>query len=134
MTTKKKNVAEVVAAITRQAEQHTADLRVYTEVAVGDIIRQGDIYIQRVGDKSPRGREAKTKQLAPGHTKGSRHVVEGAEVFETPNTRDMLAGPIVVATQAWRLTHPEHPDYELPAGTYRTGYQLDPRTRQRVAD
>lgn len=130
------NTKALIERITRQSEQHTADLRVLTELSIHQMVRQGDIYIQRVADTYGRGERTEDRQLAPGNTKGSRHVVEGAVVYRPTEEqgRDPMHGPVVVADAPWRVTHPEHCDYELPAGTYRVGYQMDPRTRERVMD
>lgn len=126
------NVAEVVEQIQKQAQLHTNAPKV-VQLAVGEICRQGDIYIQRVENDYPRGKIAKTNQLAPGSSKGSRHIVEGAKVFETTSS-EILHGPIIVGEQDFVVTHPEHPDYTFEAGCYRVGFQLDPKTRERVAD
>ena len=71
----------------------------------------------------------KNRQLAPGVSKGSRHIVsEGPTLFEAPNAgswRGVLNGPLVVSKERFKLTHPEHAHFELPAGSYAVFYQAD---------
>jgi hypothetical protein len=126
------NVTEIVKQIEKQAESHSNAPK-SVNLEIGDICRQGDIYIQRVDDTYAKGKQIADTQLAPGTSKGSRHVVEGAKVY-SPETSDILHGPVIVAEQAFVVTHPEHPDYTFGPGTYRVGYQLDAKTRERVAD
>lgn len=129
------NVQDIVAQIERQSQQHTADERFVRTIEVGQCARQGDIYIERVGDDYHRGEEIQDRQLAPGNSKGSRHVVAGeVEVFAAPTQDDLLHGPVIVAEQRFTVTHPEHADVSLPSGIYRVGYQLDPRRMRRVED
>jgi hypothetical protein len=157
--------------------------------SIGDAVRQGDIYIQLIDDFE--GVPALYKklesvpyplQLAPGNTKGSRHMLEesaGAEVFvvdlevdqsnstdddvlftaesqrEFANKVDELAqaitnesqeernrwqsrtrragaliadaidfsGPIMKLKNSATVSHPEHGNWVLPAGTYRITFQ-----------
>jgi hypothetical protein len=46
----------------------------------------------------------------------------------------MFTGPIIEATEAFMIQHPEHAHFQLPAGTYQVTYQLDFATRERVRD
>jgi hypothetical protein len=157
--------------------------------SIGDAVRQGDIYIQLIDDFE--GVPALYKklesvpyplQLAPGNTKGSRHMLEesaGAEVFvvdlevdqsnstdddvlfteesqrEFANKVEDLAqaitnesqeernrwqsrtrragaliadaidfsGPIMKLKNSATVSHPEHGNWVLPAGTYRITFQ-----------
>lgn len=128
------NAADIVRQIEAQSETHTTDERFVRTMQIGDVARQGDIYIERVDDGYERGGEIADRQLAPGNSKGSRHVVcDGPQVFEARST-DPLHGPVIVAKERFTVAHPEHADVSLPSGTYRVGYQLDPRTMRRVAD
>lgn len=114
------------------------ETRTVESMEVGQWARQGDVYIERINALS--GWTPTTdRQLAPGTTQGSRHMVVGdVTVCECPNTatvaRGRLAGPQIEAKEAFRVGHPEHADMELPAGTYQIWYQSDPRTQQRVLD
>lgn len=104
-------------------------------------IRQGDIYIEAV-NKLPLSfdQETSNKQLAPGENRGSRHVVEGdVKVFlqSNPSSNDfsrdgVLSGPALVAKDRFKVTHPEHAHFSLPAGTYRVYYQMDARQAERT--
>lgn len=124
------------------------ELRVCRRAVVGKtVVHQGDVYLRRVVDAHPRGGALGTRQVAVGTTVGSRHVVEGegVSVFEgreLPNgfrvpewtTAEEMLGPVVVATEPFTLTHPEHAHHKLPAGTYQVTYQADFSTRRRVSD
>jgi len=114
------------------------ETRTIAEMSVGEWVRQGDVYIEKVDSLSGWG-ETTDRQLAPGTTQGSRHMVVGSvTVFACPNTaqvvRGRMAGPQIDAKEPFRVGHPEHADMELPAGTYQVWYQTDPRTQQRVLD
>jgi hypothetical protein len=157
--------------------------------SIGDAVRQGDIYIQLIDDFE--GVPALYKklenvpyplQLAPGNTKGSRHMLEesaGAEVFvvdlevdQSNSTDDDVlfteesqrafatkvdelaqaitnesqeernrwqsrtrragaliadaidfSGPIMKLKNSATVSHPEHGNWVLPAGTYRVTFQ-----------
>lgn len=122
-------------------------VRVMRRAEIGKTVaHQGDVYLHRVPDQHPRGKALGTRQVAVGTTVGSRHVVEGnVEVFagtalpngfkapEWTSGAEML-GPVVVAEEAFTLTHPEHAHHRLPAGCWQVTYQADYSTRQRVAD
>lgn len=136
---------EQLEKITKAAPD--TELRICRRAEIGKtVIHQGDVYLHRVADEHPRGKELGTRQVAVGTTVGSRHVVEGAvEVFEgTKLPRGVkapdwcqvsdLLGPVVVAKEAFTLTHPEHAHHRLPAGTWQVTYQADYSTRQRVQD
>jgi hypothetical protein len=99
------------------------DCQQFPEAAnVGDYWRQGDIYIVKLEDSFTKaGKPTNERQLAPGNTQGSRHIVEGeAKVFERDG--DALTGPVVVS-RGCTVTHPEHGDVKLPAGVYGITYQ-----------
>lgn len=74
-------VNEAVERVRNDAEQHFSPA-----ASVGDAVRQGDIYIQKIDDvTSPPAlykkldKPAYPLQLAPGNTKGSRHMLEADE-------------------------------------------------------
>lgn len=132
-----KTIEQVLSQITQEAEAHTTEERFIRTADIGQVARQGDIYLRRVPDNHRRGDEIQDRQLAPGTTKGSRHVVEAGEhvtLYAPQDSMDPLAGPVIVARERFRVTHPEHADFSLPSGTWEVGYQLDARTRRRVAD
>ncbi|MAH49390.1 hypothetical protein CMI37_26435 [Candidatus Pacearchaeota archaeon] len=88
----------------------------------GDYWRQGDLYITLL-DELPSGlTETNERQLAPGTTQGSRHIVEGgATVYDQDS--DALTGPVVEVTGRAVITHPEHGNVALPTGSYAITYQ-----------
>jgi hypothetical protein len=94
----------------------------------GEAHRQGDLYIRKIG-KVPAGAvrmETPRLQLAPGQTQGSRHVLDsaaGVEMFEPGSDATALDGPVLVLKERRIVTHPEHGDVSLPAGTYCIDYQ-----------
>ena len=64
-------------------------------------------------------------QLAPGTTKGSRHIldsVDGVAFYADPQA-DVLTGPVIETECERTVTHPEHGDVVLPAGVYAITYQ-----------
>ena len=87
-------VDEAVEKVKNDAEQRFPDA-----ASVGDAVRQGDIYIQKIDDvtSTPRLYRELTEpkyplQLAPGNTKGSRHMLEASDgatvyVVNTVDTR-----------------------------------------------
>ena len=136
-TQAKQDIRTIVDQIQREGAEHSNDERFVRTIETNQSVRQGDVYLTRVPDNHRRGLATTDRQLAPGTSKGSRHVVadqQGVSLFKPADETDPLAGPIVVAEQRFRVTHPEHADFSLPSGTYQVGYQLDPRTRRRVAD
>ena len=186
------NINHALAEVAARAEQIKNDApQRFPEVAsIGDAVRQGDIYIQRVEPASSSQMFYQLEQdvefpmqLADGNTKGSRHCLahgNGVTVYKPMrmNSREMyadlapqygidpaaikgwnlestvrnamwaydskaqnnpglpphvmdrdanemlaFAGPIVVLEQENTVTHPEHGDWIMPAGTYRITYQ-----------
>lgn len=123
------------------------EIRVTRNIPIGNGIHQGDVYLWRVEDSHPRGKARGTTQVAVGDTVGSRHVVEGKNVkvfegktlpkacqFTQERVKSAILGPVVVATEEFTLTHPEHAHHCLPAGTYQVTYQLDRLTMRAVQD
>lgn len=104
---------------------------------VGKWIRQGDVYLMAIKDVPLEcDTETANRQLAPGETRGSRHIIEGnVKLFvKGPNAgrTDVLEGPVIVAKERCTLTHPEHAHFELPPGTYQSYYQMDARQAERT--
>jgi hypothetical protein len=117
---------EVFAKIEKQAKTSPADTRVIRAIAVDEFIRQGDIYLTRIADDAPLPKDlSKTRQLAPGNTKGSRHIVEGEVTIYERKSGTVLDGPIVDAPNGFTLTHPEHANFVMPPGRYSATYQRD---------
>lgn len=115
------------------------DKRAVVEIAIGKVVRQGDIYIHRVPNDHERGLELKTRQLALGESMGSRHIAEApakvCEGTEAPDwARTELLGPCIVSDLPFTISHPEHAHIHLPAGVYQVTHQMDARTKKRVID
>lgn len=93
----------------------------------GEGVRQGDIYI-RLEKSLPAGAtkiEKPELQLVPGSTKGSRHTLDslqGITLYQKPGA-NVLEGPYIEATQPFKIVHPQHGDWAMPAGLYRVTYQ-----------
>lgn len=132
---------EAINHITEQAtfKAKGDDRRV--NLAVGKHVRQGDIYICRVADTHARGEEQKDRQLAQGESRGSRHIAEApAKVYagttapaNALNSR-LFLGPCVVSESPFMISHPEHANVILTAGTYQIVHQMDALTLKRVQD
>lgn len=151
MTTTTMTAHQAHEAVAEAGKSPDKDLRYVRELAVGQWIRQGDVMLLRIA-KRPDCYATKTTnhQLAPGTSKGSRHIVDGpvtlhtapeadarsaiAKLPGTTTSRLLLPGPCVDASERFTLTHPEHAHHSLPAGVYVTIYQLDSRSMRRVED
>ena len=87
---------------------------------VGDVVRQGDLYLIAI-ESLPNGKKTNERQLVPGTTQGSRHVVEGnVEIVNEVQFKDIpavLVGPAFKCNSETTVTHPEHGDKILPADT-----------------
>ena len=100
--------------------------------SLGDVVRQGDLYLTVIEVLPPSAKKVKEKQLAPGTTQGSRHVAsaqlyevdkrEIAEAIVKANLKasmdvERFVGPVVVFDKASPVTHPEHGWVTMPAGS-----------------
>jgi hypothetical protein len=126
----------------------------FASLAIGERVRQGDIYLIRVPNTHPHGKPWGSRQVAVGNTIGSRHVAVGdLEVFAgvpdaiakmfpkfTKEQREACCGPVVKGRATWDLEHPEHPDYEMAQpkecdlATYQVTYQWDEKKMAPVVD
>jgi hypothetical protein len=104
----------------------------------GDWVRQGDIkitFMAGVPDGATPGKQE--AQLAPGTTKGSRHILdslEGVTCYDHP-VKDVLQGPVLQLSQERTVTHPDHGHWVLPPGTFNITYQRAyAEERRRVND
>ena len=111
---------------------------VVESIKINQYIRQGDVYIRRI-EKITGIKKISNRQLAPGLTKGSRHMVDDSvDLFdgfiplnESPN---FTFGPQIKAKKSFKITHPEHADFTLPAGNYQVSYQCDWIRQEKVRD
>lgn len=140
---KAKTAEEAQNLIERSAkEKVVSTVRRIDVMAVGQVVRQGDIYIHCVADGHEKGDLTGDRQLALGESMGSRHVAEkpsqvyAGEVAPPWYSKNFapLLGPCVVSPGRFVITHPEHAHVDLPAGTYQITHQRDGRTEMRVID
>lgn len=128
------SVKTQIAAVKKSAEKmHAAKPERIGSPSVGDVVRQGDLYLVCIEELPPDGKRA-PRQLAPGNTQGSRHVAEGECVVYSPKSPaavatligsacrgaevpEPLIGPLVECLGETTIAHPEHGAKILPAGT-----------------
>ena len=134
------NAVEILKKVEKEAkEKAIQDVRYIGTIYPGQVIRQGDIYLLCVEKSHPVGEQTLNRQLAPGNSMGSRHCIEGnvnlyIGVKAPEWCKSNLVGPVIVARERFKLVHPEHAHFDMPAGYFQTIYQLDPRTMMRVEE
>ena len=112
---------------TAEAIRNDEPQRFSEAASVGDVARQGDIYLEKLAGV-PDGctlEEKPLSQLAPGTTQGSRHIIdslEGVTVYRLSNPTE-LDGPILDLATERTITHPEHGNLIMPPGVYGVTYQ-----------
>lgn len=126
--------AEIESKAKKEAVTETRDC---TAMSVGQVVRQGDIYIHRVEADHAHGLALKTNQLVPGTSQGSRHVAVGGSAYEgttlpTWCSEDTILGPCVDGP--FTVTHPEHAHCTFGPGRFQITHQMDARTLERVQD
>jgi hypothetical protein len=90
--------------------------------SVGEYVRQGDVLIHKLAE--PEGKPALVQlQLAPGTTKGSRHILSHDRVEYFTRSNGALTGPCLRVTEPVTVTHPEHGDWLLGPGCYGITYE-----------
>lgn len=116
-------------------------LRDCRSMKIGQVVRQGDVYIHKVDDNHPHGEATTNHQLAQGITLGSRHIAdESFEVFEGTTlpqwvSRGHFLGPCIKTEKDTALiSHPEHANVALGKGVFQITNQMDIRTMERVRD
>ena len=132
------DIKEVIEQVEESAQNNIEDIRFIKKISVGQVVRQGDVYIHCVENNHPMGHPC-LNQLAEGTSKGSRHIAERPATTYTGIQGPSWAGrcplgPVIVSEDRFTITHPEHAHISLPAGTYQTTHQMDPRTLRRVED
>jgi hypothetical protein len=116
----------------------STDLRVAPDdMKIGQWIRQGDVYVQRIAKPksfSTTYEQVNEYQLAPGNTRGSRHVAsEGYKVYVRKDNKDPLVGPVIICNERSNIGHPEHAHFSLPGkNAYQVTYQKDWQAEQRA--
>ena len=109
-------------------------------VSLGDVVRQGDLYLVAIERPPDKRKLIINRQLAPGTTQGSRHVLlGGCPIFDGDKQQIMdliniavghdvglateLIGPVFETAMPVEVDHPEHGNRILPAGVYAVVYQ-----------
>ncbi len=144
---------ELTAAVAESSQK----VRKHPKMKPGNVGHQGDVYCHRISSVPAAWNVAvtETRQVAVGEGIGSHHIAEGdgIKVFWPKSKADAVKdcpikglaaklgagaefclGPVIVAEQAWTLTHPKHAYHEFPAGVYLCTYQLDRATMRQVRD
>jgi len=118
------------------ARTHNAEARMVRTIPIGHHVRQGDIFLTRIATLPEGLKQTTERQLAPGTTKGSRHILSGSAVAYTRTNGDVLEGPVVVGKERFVVEHPEHGNASIPRGVYSCTYQRDfaKEERARVMD
>lgn len=79
-----------------QASLETMDAgkeEIIGSLSVGDVVRQGDLYLVNIGDTPTKGEVSNDRQLAVGNTIGARHIAEGSCIVRRgPETVEALHG------------------------------------------
>lgn len=115
------------------------------ELEIGQVARQGDIYIERVASIQNKGKQVKSRQLAPGNTKGSRHIVDESPsltLWESSPTltngkASFQAGCAIEAKGGFSITHPEHAWIKFAVKGvqfFQVFFQADPMRKARAKD
>jgi hypothetical protein len=116
---------EIQSEAQRRAKRET---QAYGTLAPGDWHAQGDVMFLKLGSLPPDAEPCKARaQLAPGNTRGSRHIIVPADLakvaFHKAKDADALTGPILDVKEKVEVTHPDHGHVVLPPGTYQVRYQ-----------
>jgi hypothetical protein len=135
---------ETIEKIQRSA-RHMPEVRVITGMKIGQVVRQGDIYIERVAALEGKGKAVQSRQIAPGTSKGSRHIViesEAVILWETKPSLDGKAafqiGAGIEAEGDVTVTHPEHAWIKIIGDKvkrfYQVWFQADFARKERAQD
>lgn len=120
-------VEKSFAKVRRSAEKikNNETQRFPEAASIGDVVRQGDIYIQLIKALPDGIVKSNNPQLAVGTTQGSRHILDSLDGVKLYNIKGAtpLDGPVFKTTKERTITHPEHGDWILPAGCYKITYQ-----------
>lgn len=135
---------DAIQKIKAQA-RHMPEVRVITGMKVGEVVRQGDIYIERVAKIEGKGKAVASRQLAPGTSKGSRHIVDespAVTLWESKPTLNGKAafqvGAAIEAKGDFSITHPEHAFIRFVVGPvaqfFQVWFQADYARKERAQD
>jgi len=120
---------ELVSLDKSSVDFRTAKAEKIGPPSLGDVIRQGDVFLVNV-EYNHNGVSLTEKQIAPGNTQGSRHVMRGqfsyVELGSVEAVHNVLpkviipselSGCIINCISECELDHPEHGNKILPANT-----------------
>lgn len=135
---------DTIQKIQRSA-RHMPEVRVIPEMKIGQVVRQGDIYIERVAALEGKGKAVQSRQLAPGTSKGSRHIVSESESVTLWETKPTLNGKAAFQVGAGieaegdvTVTHPEHAWIKILGDKvkrfYQVFFQADYARKERAKD
>lgn len=114
-----------------QAEQAKMPVRRHDTWAPGDAAHQGDLILVCIPNLPKSAKPRENRQMADGETQGSKHVVDGGDVFDAD--ADEIVVMVKAATKgrvlcdpkyigpvfsgSCVLTHPQHQHQAFPADT-----------------
>jgi len=140
-------VLEKIKSIAKQNNERreAKKVRVVKDLKVGECYRQGDLYIFKVADNHPVGKELKRCQLADGESIGQRHLLAGDfKIYEGKQAPIKMSGLHVQKGLGYAFDvlkpgainiHPEHDNFKFEqCGRFQVMHQVDLMTLKRVAD
>lgn len=120
------------------------ETRFADKLAIGEVIHQGDIYLQKIEKVPPFASLSQTRQLARGNSQGSRHIVSGSCLVWNTDTLGKklttdygttIVGPVIESPDEYvTVTHPQHADHSIPPGIYQCYLQYSYATDKAVRD
>lgn len=134
---------KVIKELTEKAiKLNRKETRNVTNIPIGKIIRQGDVYIHRVKDDHVVGETVDIRQIADGTSIGSRHILigdvkvyQGTKLPSYVNNSWPIGYAFDVGNEGATITHPEHAHINIcVSGRYQVTHQMDMQTMQRVSD
>lgn len=138
---------QAVVRVSEAAKSNKHETRDASALAVGQAVRQGDVYLARIELPKVKGETLTTRQIVEGVSLGSRHVVSGDALLHRHADPASLAPKgleaeralflplVIVGKGGATLTHPEHAHVSLPANSaWLCWSQMDWATQQRVLD
>lgn len=110
---------------------------------VGDTAHQGDIIFVSVAKLPKSAKTRSNRQIADDSTSGSRHIVEGGEVYDADASEvaqaikvatgatvaEQYIGPVIVGP--CKVTHPQHQHHEFCGTVEAVVYQRNQDSEER---
>ena len=130
--TKSTKISDVLSQITASVALGANNKpRVFKDAGfpIGKTFPQGDVILTRISGeefgKLKIAGPAESRQLAPGNSMGSRHIVTPGPKILTLQGATPLEGPVIQAETAFSVEHPKHRHAGLPAGFYKVTFPRD---------